>query len=74
MHKQLHIASVMLISTPNQSAVSSPAAVVPVATSIMKIKKTDSEGPEPASEAEALRKDPLKNYTQESLGLALQEE
>ena len=34
----------------------------------MKIKKVDSEGPEPSSEAEALRKDPLKNYPQESLG------
>jgi hypothetical protein len=39
----------------------------------MKIKKADSEGPEPASEAEALRRDPLKNYPQESLGFSLRE-
>lgn len=40
----------------------------------MKIKKVDIAGPEPASEAEALRKDPLKNYPQDSLGFSLQEE
>lgn len=40
----------------------------------MKIKNIHSEGPELTSEAEALRKDPLKNYQQEGLGISLQEE
>ncbi|CAA7267225.1 unnamed protein product [Cyclocybe aegerita] len=52
----------------DESAVSSPAAIVPIADSIMKIKKADKKAPEPTTEAEALRKDPLKNYPQESLG------
>jgi len=39
----------------------------------MKIKKGDEKAPEPTSEAEALRKDPLKNYPQGSLGNGHQE-
>ncbi|KDR80241.1 hypothetical protein GALMADRAFT_223131 [Galerina marginata CBS 339.88] len=51
----------------DESAVSSPAALVPIADSVMKIKKADQRTPGPTTEAEALRKDPLKNYTQENL-------
>ncbi|KAF8962544.1 hypothetical protein BDZ97DRAFT_2021605 [Flammula alnicola] len=52
----------------DESAVASPAAVVPIADSIMKIKKADKRAPAPTTEAEALRKDPLKNYAPDSLG------
>ena len=48
-----------------QSAASSSAATALQATdSVMKVKKTDKKVQEPTSEAEALRKDPLKNYPQ----------
>ena len=42
----------------------SPAAILPIEDSIMKIKKADKKSAVPATEAEALRKDPLKNYPQ----------
>ena len=42
--------------------------MVPIADSIMKIKKADKKAPVPTTEAEALRKDPLKNYSQGGLG------
>lgn len=35
---------------------------IPVPESVMKLKKADTRTPAPTSEAEALRKDPLKNY------------
>ena len=35
----------------------------------MKIKKADKKAPAPTTEAEALRKDPLKNYDQGGLGV-----
>jgi len=37
----------------------------------MKIKKADKQAPGPTTEAEALRKDPLKNYAHESLDSSL---
>jgi len=40
----------------------------------MKIKKADKKAPEPTSEAEALRKDPLKNYPLGSTGIISQED
>ncbi|KAF9567127.1 hypothetical protein CPC08DRAFT_703363 [Agrocybe pediades] len=43
------------------------AAAVPIDESIMKIKKADRKAPGPTTEAEALRKDPLKNYALEDL-------
>ena len=43
----------------------SPAAILPIEDSIMKIKKVDKKAAAPATEAEALRKDPLKNYPQD---------
>ncbi|KAH9478316.1 Mitotic spindle checkpoint component mad3 [Psilocybe cubensis] len=52
----------------DESAAAGPAAIVPIADSIMKIKKNDLKAPAPTTEAEALRKDPLKNYDLESLG------
>jgi len=48
----------------SQSAASSPPATLQVTDSVMKVKKTDKKVQEPTSEAEALRKDPLKNYPQ----------
>ncbi|KAF8893167.1 Mad3/BUB1 homology region 1-domain-containing protein [Gymnopilus junonius] len=53
----------------DESAVASPpASVVPISDSIMKVKKADSKSaPGPTTEAEALRKDPLKNYPPEAL-------
>jgi len=47
----------------SQSAASSPP-TLQVIDSVMKVKKTDKQVQEPTSEAEALRKDPLKNYPQ----------
>jgi hypothetical protein len=46
--------------------VASPAAILPIEDSIMKIKKADKKSAVPATEAEALRKDPLKNYPQDN--------
>ena len=46
----------------------SPAAILPIEDSIMKIKKADKKAAVPATEAEALRKDPLKNYPQDDTG------
>jgi hypothetical protein len=46
--------------------VASPAAILPIEDSIMKIKKVDKKTTAPATEAEALRKDPLKNYPQDN--------
>lgn len=46
----------------------SPAAILPIEDSIMKIKKADKQATAPATEAEALRKDPLKNYPQDNSG------
>ncbi|KAJ7269719.1 Mad3/BUB1 homology region 1-domain-containing protein [Mycena rebaudengoi] len=40
----------------------SPTMSIPVPESVMKLKKADTRTPAPTSEAEALRKDPLKNY------------
>ncbi|PPQ78607.1 hypothetical protein CVT25_010571 [Psilocybe cyanescens] len=51
----------------DESAAAAPAAVMPIADSIMKIKKGNLKAPAPTTEAEALRKDPLKNYDQGSL-------
>lgn len=44
----------------------SPAAILPIEDSIMKIKKADKKSAAPTTEAEALRKDPLKNYPQDN--------
>ncbi|KAJ7185742.1 Mad3/BUB1 homology region 1-domain-containing protein [Mycena filopes] len=42
---------------------SSPAMSTPAPESVMKVKKADEKEAAPTSEAEALRRDPLKNYT-----------
>ncbi|KAG2008236.1 other/BUB protein kinase [Coprinopsis cinerea AmutBmut pab1-1] len=44
-------------------AESSRATAVPVGDAVIKVKKTGPKAPVPTSEAEALRKDPLKNYS-----------
>lgn len=46
-------------SIPNGDIVSPTKAVT---ESVIKVKKAGLKGPNPSSEAEALRKDPLKNY------------
>lgn len=43
------------------------AATGPVPESVMKVKKAGLKAPVLASEAEALRKDPLKNYPETSI-------
>ena len=43
----------------------SAAAILPIEDSIMKIKRADKKAA-PTTEAEALRKDPLKNYPQDN--------
>ncbi|PPR01810.1 hypothetical protein CVT26_013169 [Gymnopilus dilepis] len=59
----------------DESAVASPPApVVPLSDSIMKLKKADSKGASgPTTEAEALRKDPLKNYSAEIVAALISE-
>ncbi|KAF8155886.1 Mad3/BUB1 homology region 1-domain-containing protein [Crassisporium funariophilum] len=53
----------------DESAVTStPIAILPIEDSVMKIKKADQTAPALTSEAEALRKDPLKNYSQDGSG------
>ncbi|KAJ6558019.1 Mad3/BUB1 homology region 1-domain-containing protein [Mycena capillaripes] len=42
----------------------SPTMSTPAPESVMKVKKADMQEPAPTSEAEALRRDPLKNYAQ----------
>jgi hypothetical protein len=40
-----------------------PTMSTPAPESVMKVKKGDTKEDSPTSEAEALRRDPLKNYT-----------
>ena len=48
--------------------------MVPISDSIMKLKKADSKGASgPTTEAEALRKDPLKNYSAEIVAALISE-
>ena len=46
----------------------SPAAILPIEDSIMKIKKVDKKSAAPATEAEALWEDPLKIYPWDKTG------
>jgi hypothetical protein len=49
---------VQVLSTPTDTA-------APVPESVMKVKKAGMKAPMLASEAEALRKHPLKNYAED---------
>ncbi|KAF9477794.1 hypothetical protein BDN70DRAFT_880732 [Pholiota conissans] len=51
----------------DESAAGSSATPVPISDSIMKLKTVDKKVAAPTTEAEALRRDPLKNYGEESL-------
>ena len=46
----------------------SKATAVPVGDSIIKVKMSGLQAPVPTTEAEALRKDPLKNYATNDVG------
>ncbi|EDR08005.1 uncharacterized protein LACBIDRAFT_297584 [Laccaria bicolor S238N-H82] len=57
----------MVPSTPKftpfrDEAESTPPAITPIGDSVIRVKKAGLKVPTPTSEAEALRKDPLKNY------------
>ncbi|KAF8182079.1 other/BUB protein kinase [Pholiota molesta] len=51
----------------DESAAASSATVAPISESIMKLRTVDKKISAPTTEAEALRKDPLKNYGDESV-------
>ena len=53
---------------PQDEDTTSKATAVPVGDSIIKVKKSGLQAPVPTTEAEALRKDPLKNYATSDVG------